>query len=175
MSETDKYLQGQEASGIKVGDTVRVVRKACKGEGGWDNVWMPEMEVGRERVVKHIYGTDGCELTGGFTYPYFVLEVISSQRGEDRPEEEKPIKEEAKMKTQEIFAVVVTENVKIKDDLGQIESIKKRVIYSAIDIPAFDEDNAKAKALIAANKVSGAKAIKDIDEVEVKVSRPFQS
>ena len=78
------------------------------------------------------------------------------------------------MKTQEIYSGIVTENVKVKDELGQIESIKKRVIYSAIDIPAFDEDNAKAKALIAANKVTGDKAIKDLDEVEVKV-RPFLS
>ena len=83
------------------------------------------------------------------------------------------IKEEA-MKTQEIFAVVVTENEKVKDENGNIESVKKRVIYSAIDIPAFDENNAKAKALIAANKVAGVKGIKDLDEVEVIV-RPFQA
>lgn len=76
------------------------------------------------------------------------------------------------MRTQEIYTGVVTENEKIKDDNGQIESIKKRVIYSTFDTPAFDEANAKVKILAAASKVKGEKAIKDLDEVEVKV-RPF--
>lgn len=82
------------------------------------------------------------------------------------------LEKDKKMKTQEIYTGVVTENVKVKDENGQIESIKKRVIYSAIDIPAFDEKNANSKALAAAIKVQGKNAIKDLDEVEVKV-RPF--
>ncbi len=76
------------------------------------------------------------------------------------------------MRTQEIYTGIVTENEKIKDDNGQIESIKKRVIYSTFDTPAFDEANAKVKILAAASKVQGKNAIKDLDEVEVKV-RPF--
>ncbi len=170
------YLQRQEASGIKVGDTVRVVKTAEQNERGWKNSWCPsDMKVGQEGVVTKMHSS-GCDVDTGrryshLAYPYFVLEVISSQCGEDGPREEKPIKDEA-MKTQDIFAVVVTENEKTKDDNGNIDSIKKRVIYSAIDIPAFDENNAKAKALLAANKVAGVKGIKDLDEVEVKVS-PF--
>ena len=73
------------------------------------------------------------------------------------------------MKTQEIFAGQVTENVKIKDENGNIESIKKRVICSVTDLPAYDEDNAKIKLTLAAGKVTGVKGIKDPDEVEVKV------
>lgn len=76
------------------------------------------------------------------------------------------------MRTQEIYTGIVTENEKIKDDNGQIESIKKRVIYSTFDTPAFDEANAKVKIMAAASKVQGKNAIKDLDEVEVKV-RPF--
>lgn len=78
-------------------------------------------------------------------------------------------------RTQEIYTGIVTESEKIKDDNGQIESIKKRVIYSTTELPAYDEDNAKIKIILAASKVKGEKAIKDVDEVEVKVSRPFQA
>lgn len=72
-------------------------------------------------------------------------------------------------KTQEIFSGTVTENEKIKNDNGQIESIKKRVIFSTIELPAFDAENAKVKIMTLASKVTGDKAIKDIDEVEIKV------
>lgn len=74
---------------------------------------------------------------------------------------------------QEIFAVVVTENEKVKDDNGQIESIKKKVIFADSALPAYSPDNAHTKAVAEAIKVKGGKAIKDIDEVEVKVTRPF--
>ena len=81
---------------------------------------------------------------------------------------------DSNMKTQEIYAGIVTENEKIKDDNGQIESIKKRVIYSTSELPAYDEANARVKIMAAASNVKGDNAIKDIDEVEVKV-RPFQA
>ncbi len=76
------------------------------------------------------------------------------------------------MKEQELFTVAVTESEKVKDDNGNIDSIKKRVIFKDSALPAYGLENAKAKALAAAMKVKGEKAIKDIDEVEVLV-RPF--
>ncbi len=76
------------------------------------------------------------------------------------------------MKTQETFSVVVTENVKAKDDNGQIESVKKTVIFTESALPAYSVESAKIKAVIAASKVKGIKAIVDVDEVEV-ACRPF--
>jgi hypothetical protein len=77
------------------------------------------------------------------------------------------------MKEQELFTVAVTESEKIKDDNGNIDSIKKRVIFKDVALPAYGLENAKAKALAAAMKVKGEKAIKDIDEVEV-TAKPFR-
>jgi len=166
--DKDDYIRKQAESGFKVGDMVRVVREAIEGEGGWDNAWVKRMEVGIEANITEILESSGIHLSSGYDYPYFVLEQVTNE-----PITNTNQKGSMSMKTQEIFAAVVTENVKIKDENGNIESVKKRVIYSAFDIPAFDENNAKAKALIAANKITGVKAIKDLDEVEVKV-RPFQ-
>ena len=66
---------------IKVGDKVRIVRKARANEGGWDNNWVPSMsdtvgEVGRVIDDSSAVGirveTDDCS----FAYPYFVLEKV---------------------------------------------------------------------------------------------------
>lgn len=76
------------------------------------------------------------------------------------------------MKEQSIFKVVAAESEKVKDDNGNIESVKKRVIFSDDAMPAYSEGNAIIKAAIAASKVQGKKAIKDIDEVEV-TAKPF--
>ncbi len=103
-----------------------------------------------------------------------VLEIVKKKDG-TVPDKVTSIKGESDMstRTQDIFAVVVTENEKTKDDNGQIESIKKRVIYSTIDLPAYSPDNAHTKAILAAAKIKGINAIKDEDELEVKVTRPF--
>ena len=76
------------------------------------------------------------------------------------------------MKEQSIFKTVATEDEIIKDELGQVESRKKRVIFKDDAMPAFGEKNAIIKTAIAASKVKGEKAIKDIDEVEI-VCEPF--
>ena len=71
------------------------------------------------------------------------------------------------MKTQQVFDYVVTESEKVKDDNGQIESIKKTILVKG-SLPAFDEANAKIKAMAKVN----IDVITDIDEVEVSV-KPF--
>ena len=92
MTEQEKYLEGHMNCEIKVGDRVRVTRKAESYEGGWDNSWayssipeVPGMDayVGAEGVVAFDGGENGFGIDAGlekdgalFGFPYFVLEKI---------------------------------------------------------------------------------------------------
>lgn len=76
---SEAYLAMQEASGIKVGDTVRVLRKAADFEMGWGQVWdSPKMDdyIGRECEVTSVDGRSGV-IIGGWCFPFFVLEKIA--------------------------------------------------------------------------------------------------
>lgn len=92
MTEQEKYLEGHRNCGIKVGDRVRVTRKAESYEGGWGDSWessiMPEVPgmdayVGAEGVIAFDDGENGFDIDAGlekdgalFGFPYFVLEKI---------------------------------------------------------------------------------------------------
>lgn len=72
------------------------------------------------------------------------------------------------MKEQKVYKYVVTEDVKVKDDNGQIESIDKNVIGEGT-LTAYDDANAKLQATI-----KHATDIKKANQKEVKVSvSPF--
>lgn len=77
-----EYIDAHAACGLKVGDTVRVVRKAKSDENGWDNDWIAEMDafVGLTGVIcKDSKGT-GFELDEtGYKFPFFVLEKVSDK------------------------------------------------------------------------------------------------
>jgi len=81
MNVEEAYLVMQEASGIQVGDTVKVLRKAKDYEMGWNNRWSDFMVVGQTLKVADI-SEDGIKLAGNFAniaryrYPFFVLEVV---------------------------------------------------------------------------------------------------
>ena len=91
MTEQEKYLEDHRNCGIKVGDRVRVTRKAEDGENGWNNSWagmkngpLPGMDayIGVEgEVVADLddYGfgikIEDCEAFG-YAFPYFILEKI---------------------------------------------------------------------------------------------------
>jgi len=169
----EEYAAGQEASGIEVGDEVRATRHFSENEGG-SNLFASSHTVKTKFIDDKAVGTVSRIFGGGIQikydgcyceYPYFVLEIVKKADGSVPGKIETLITGESTMKTQGIFSVVVTENEKIKDDNGQIESIKKRVIFSKSDLPAYDEANAHVKATLAAGKVKGEKAIRDADEV----------
>lgn len=73
-------------------------------------------------------------------------------------------RKECIMKEQTLFSYAVTETTKSKDDNGQIDSKKLKILGTGI-IPAFDHENAKIKAM-AATKTTGA----DMDEVKAVVA-----
>lgn len=71
------YELNQLASGIKVGDTVRITGTAESFERGWENSWEPSMTemVGSTHTVKCIDSVYGISLHG-LGFPYFVLEKV---------------------------------------------------------------------------------------------------
>lgn len=98
MDLKEAYLAMQEASGIKIGDTVRVLRKAGDWEMGWNNEWVDDdMDgyIGREWEVIGINGTRGVTLNKGWGFPFFVLEKVKDAprfigiNGYDVPEPER--------------------------------------------------------------------------------------
>ena len=83
MTEQEKYLEGHRNCGIKVGDRVRVTRKAEDWENGWRNCWADEMDdfVGKMCEIESDGNESGIvvrcpELNDWFVFPYFVLEKI---------------------------------------------------------------------------------------------------
>ena len=82
MDIKEAYRVMQEASGIGVGDKVRVLRVANMGEMGWMNSWARDMDetIGHEGVVEAV-GSDvrvniKTRVSEIRCYPFFVLEVI---------------------------------------------------------------------------------------------------
>ena len=76
MSEIS-YAAAQKQSGIKPGFKVKVLRKADYGERGWGFCWIGLMNqsIGKTLVVRASDSTDGFQLSDGFWYPYFALEI----------------------------------------------------------------------------------------------------
>jgi hypothetical protein len=74
------YLNGHSKSGIKVGDKVKVLRRAKNHQDGWDNIWADSMDksVGLVFQVVRDDGVAGFWLSDYYRYPYFVLEKVGS-------------------------------------------------------------------------------------------------
>lgn len=81
-----KYIDHHKASGIEVGDMVKVVRAPKTGDPeGWDNSWVKDMDkaVGKTFEVIFDRGVEGFELKDGavggiakYDYPSFCLEKV---------------------------------------------------------------------------------------------------
>lgn len=82
MKAEERYLACHKASGFKVGDYVKVTRKATSHEFGWGNGWNPYMCISVGEVLR-ITSDDGSEGFGlsdehGLRYPFFVLEQVEN-------------------------------------------------------------------------------------------------
>lgn len=79
MTEQEAYITLQEKYGLRIGDTVRVLRRAKSNEMGWVNSWTDEMDttVGNEYEILDILGNIGVLLKGiDCCFPFFVLEKV---------------------------------------------------------------------------------------------------
>lgn len=76
------YHERQKASGIEVGDNVKVIRIAKGREKGWGTGWDSEMDnyVGKTFEVIDVSNSCGFYLTSlnrdSYVFPYFVLEIV---------------------------------------------------------------------------------------------------
>ena len=75
------YLSGHRASGLKVGDKVKVVRKSNDKEGGWGDIWAPSMcgFVANEYEIQKDDNDFGFVLND-WRFPYFVLEKVKEKK-----------------------------------------------------------------------------------------------
>ena len=73
-----------KATGLKVGDTVKVLRKAESYELGWKTCWVSMMNpsVGKEYKVRKI-DSFGATLNDGHFFPLHILEIV--KRGVELP------------------------------------------------------------------------------------------
>lgn len=96
MSSTETmkevYLLAQEHSGLKVGDWVRVTRRAESREAGWNNPWISDMDVSigslgevqgfSEWGISVYFKTP---IINTWNFPYFVLEKAEKPAHEFKP------------------------------------------------------------------------------------------
>lgn len=94
-SETVKqvYLLAQEHCGLKVGDWVRVTRKAEHKEGGWGGIWYGYAMNDTINKIGKVCGNPtswlGIEVifpdSLSCSYPYFVLEKVEKPAHKFKP------------------------------------------------------------------------------------------
>jgi hypothetical protein len=75
------YLEGHKNSGIKIGDRVKVLRKANDEENDWSNAWVDNMDkyIGQIVMVLDDGNLLGFQI-GNYHFPYFVLEVVDGKK-----------------------------------------------------------------------------------------------
>lgn len=76
-----KYEVKHALCDLKVGDKVRISRKADTFEEGWGAVWRPEMDTcvgktGHIMLDGESFGFRVSEGGEGYLFPYFVLEKV---------------------------------------------------------------------------------------------------
>lgn len=80
MNIKEAYKVMLDSCEIKKGDVVKVLRAAENYEMGWPSTWNSNMtnSVGKELEVVRLSGTGITLGGGGYIYPFFVLEKIST-------------------------------------------------------------------------------------------------
>lgn len=88
------YLLAQEHCGLKIGDCVKITRKATSLEGGWCNTWDRYNQecVGKTGKIKMFenYGIlvdvqIAENVTYALAFPYFVLEKVEKHKHHFKP------------------------------------------------------------------------------------------
>ena len=170
MTEQEKYIADQKASGIEVGDTVRVVRKAESRSRGWTATWVCEMDenVGRKMKVRGLY--ESQEVNGinlGLNYHYFVLEIIKKANGTKPNNTNSERNSNMIIQEQTVSHVTIIERTEVlHEGSGIVQKINRKVLFDE-KVSAVGDEAAKQKAL------SGLGVV-DFDTLEI-TCKPFCS
>ena len=132
------YEKHQRECGLKVGDFVKILRKAKDDENGWDNYWPEEADtwVGKTGEIIEDGGGVGLKVfleeeNDWWFFPYFVLEKVEDK---ETPKHVDPVKQEEKKIT---FYSVFTEQCS-EEDFFFITAISKEENNESI---IFTEEN----------------------------------
>lgn len=86
------YLLAQENCGLKVGDWIKVTRKAEDYEGGWGDRWLCDMNVAIDKIGKvetidklGVFVYFGKPIINTWHFPYFVLEKVENPKHGFKP------------------------------------------------------------------------------------------
>lgn len=101
MPNARQYQEAQDASGLQVGDKVRVIRPAHDRELGWSNSWNGDGgmddSIGEIGIIMGLWGGTGTGVqisfpnapeASGFGYPFFILELVEPAPEVDEEEYE---------------------------------------------------------------------------------------
>ena len=86
------YEERQAKCGLKVGDKVRILRKAEDHEDGWGEEWAFSMDNTIVKIVKIVerYNLFGIKVSiegfRDFYFPYFVLEKVNEEPKQEQKE-----------------------------------------------------------------------------------------
>ena len=80
----EDYLSEQKKCELKIGDVVKITRKAETYENGWNNAWVtPNMNRYVNQIHKINIITDVgifLEDCANFAFPYFILKKVSPKK-----------------------------------------------------------------------------------------------
>ena len=144
-----------EANDIKVGDYVKVTRKANEHEHGWKGLWLDDMDesVAKTLMVKDIGIYDNnIGLEDDYYYPYFVLEKIELPKPEYVPFESKEEFIEAfhyhdNAKYSETEDILMNYGMWLKDKNSHEIFLVTGVFNQSIHICDFDSDESWGELL----------------------------
>lgn len=149
---SDYYRTFHNASGLKVGDSVKVVRKAEDYEMGWVCRWVEEMDnyIGKTLEITSNSEGYGWLLEDKFYFPTFVLQKVDSTPAPQPA----PATEEIAIKDD---SAIVNGKVLTKEDIGKlyyrvvrggkrVKKNKKTVVDNRVPlVPVHNPDNLTPK------------------------------
>ena len=127
------YEKRQRECGLKVGNIVKIFRKAEDDEGGWGNHWPKDADTWVGKTGEIIGDGKG----GGFKvfleeendwwfFPYFVLEKVEDK---ETPKHVEPVKQEEKKSTKYIVFTTITREKAFKFEAISKEENNESIIF----------------------------------------------
>ena len=184
MTDQEKYIAGQEASGIEIGDEVRATRQfdGCEGghAAGASHSWRHKVNfidagaTGTVTRVKHNYIEVACgmEFGGLWNFPYFVLEIVKKANG-TKPIETLTGDSNMSVQEQTVSQVTIIERTEVlHEGSGVVQKINREILFDK-KVSAVSDEAKKQKALDVCRKAKEKAQMQlDCDKLEI-TCKPF--